>query len=352
MRSVASDPHSGSWYFEVAAEQKSCHFAQPRPTSEHVDFIVVEGGESMEGWAAGIVRVHDTDWHRVSYLQETESGVSPVVISQVQTYDNRTEFVSTRHYFPPGFEEEESNFVGVDLEMEWPHARDYCRAHYHDLASIHNDEENLAVAEECERIRNGETSTSTSHVCYFGFNDVESEGQFVWSDASAVTYTSWAGGEPNDWAPENGGDDWGGFRLELGFRDSESSMKSDIGTTTAISQVAGISLVSSASATLTRRIPGATTRHQHQRHIVIINGISASSSRSRARASGARTVSSSPSTSTASISQATRSRRSARRAFRTGTGTRPAPVSRPHCSARRESWLHSCSPRAGPLECT
>jgi len=216
---------TGTWYFEIRAEQKSCHSAIPPPTSEHVDFIVVEAGVSMEGWQAGLTRVNNADWHRISFLQETAAGVQPVVVSQVQTYDNRTKFVSTRHYFPPGLEAE-SNFVGVDLEMEWPDAREYCRAHFHDLASVHNADENTAVAKVCERNRNQVneaneatiSSTSTSHVCYFGINDVESEGSFRWSDGSTVNYEVWADGEPNDWYAEDGGEDWGGISSRAGVQ--------------------------------------------------------------------------------------------------------------------------------------
>lgn len=100
VRNVARDLDTGSWQFEVAAERKACHFAQAPPTSEQVDFIVIESGVSAEGWQAGIVHVHDTDWHRVSYVREPEAGESPVVISQAQTADNRTHHVVTRHYFP------------------------------------------------------------------------------------------------------------------------------------------------------------------------------------------------------------------------------------------------------------
>ena len=100
VRSVTTDPRTGSWYFEIAAEQKPCHFAQPPPTSEHVGFIVVEAGVSAEGWQAGTLRVHDTEWHRTSFLDEPEAGSQSVMISQVQTFDNRTQFVSTRHYVP------------------------------------------------------------------------------------------------------------------------------------------------------------------------------------------------------------------------------------------------------------
>eukprot|EP01046_Picozoa_sp_COSAG06_P028143 COSAG06_NODE_2519_length_6729_cov_5.857919_3_plen_1539_part_01 len=100
VRSVTTDPRTGTRYFEMRAEQKTCHSADPPPTSEHVDFIVVEAGVSVEGWQAGLTRVHNADWHRISFLQETAAGVQPVVVSQVQTYDNRTKFVSTRHHLP------------------------------------------------------------------------------------------------------------------------------------------------------------------------------------------------------------------------------------------------------------
>ena len=100
VRSVMTDPQSGAWYFEISAEQKSCHFARPPPTSEQVSYLVVEGGVSGEGWQAGKSRVRNTEWYRISYLREPRRGAPPVVISQVQTYDNRTQFVSTRHHFP------------------------------------------------------------------------------------------------------------------------------------------------------------------------------------------------------------------------------------------------------------
>jgi hypothetical protein len=36
-----------------------------------------------------------------------------------------------------------------------------------------------------------------------GFNDRLAEGSFVWSSGDPVTYTNWAGGEPNDMSGED-----------------------------------------------------------------------------------------------------------------------------------------------------
>ena len=94
LQNVEMDP-GGSWSFEIRAEQKSCHFAMPPPSQEQASFLVLQAGISAEGFQAGIMRVHDVEWHRVSFLPEVAGP--PVVVSQVQTYDNRTSFVSSRH---------------------------------------------------------------------------------------------------------------------------------------------------------------------------------------------------------------------------------------------------------------
>jgi hypothetical protein len=101
LRSVAME-NSGVWSFEIRAEQKSCHFAKPPPTAERVSYLVVEAGVSEEGWQAGVLRAHDREWQRVSLLHRLdEFGAAPVVVSHVQNYDGRTEFVTTRHYLVP-----------------------------------------------------------------------------------------------------------------------------------------------------------------------------------------------------------------------------------------------------------
>ena len=104
LQNVEMDP-GGSWSFEIRAEQKSCHFAMPPPSQEQASFLVLQAGISAEGFQAGIMRVHDVEWHRVSFLPEVAGP--PVVVSQVQTYDNRTSFVSSRHK------------MGADIS-DWP----------------------------------------------------------------------------------------------------------------------------------------------------------------------------------------------------------------------------------------
>ena len=43
---AASD---GTWSFDVRASQRSCHFANPPATAEHMSYIVVEAGACAEG---------------------------------------------------------------------------------------------------------------------------------------------------------------------------------------------------------------------------------------------------------------------------------------------------------------
>jgi hypothetical protein len=93
---------SGQWSFEVRAEQKSCHFAKPPATAERVSYLVVEAGVSTSGWQAGVTRTHDGEWHRLSLLRLMDDlNSAPVVVSHVQNYDSRAEFVATRHHLVP-----------------------------------------------------------------------------------------------------------------------------------------------------------------------------------------------------------------------------------------------------------
>ena len=71
------------------------------------------------------------------------------------------------------------SFVYVDQAKSFDDARAYCRANYHDLASIHSSSENAAVAALCP----GE--------CWIGGSDAAREGTWTWSDGTAWDYENW-----------------------------------------------------------------------------------------------------------------------------------------------------------------
>ena len=84
-----------------------------------------------------------------------------------------------------------SSFVYVDQAKSFDDARAYCRANYHDLASIHSSSENAAVAALCPG------------TCWIGGSDAAQEGTWTWSDGTAWDYENWDSGEPNN----SGGDE-------------------------------------------------------------------------------------------------------------------------------------------------
>ena len=80
----------------------------------------------------------------------------------------------------------DGNFVYVSQNKYWSDARTYCRANYYDLASIHSNTENAAVARLCP------------NSCWIGGSDSAREGTWTWSDGTAWDYAKWYPGEPND----------------------------------------------------------------------------------------------------------------------------------------------------------
>ena len=91
-----------------------------------------------------------------------------------------------------------ASFVHVDQEMSWTDAREYCRTHHHDLASIHSASENAEVAALCPVW------------CFLGGSDVDQEGTWTWSDGSAWDYENWDTGQPNNLnGPEDYLNMWG-----------------------------------------------------------------------------------------------------------------------------------------------
>eukprot|EP01045_Picozoa_sp_COSAG04_P045070 COSAG04_NODE_15609_length_526_cov_1.423888_1_plen_171_part_10 len=71
---------------------------------ERVRYLVVEAGVA-ESYQASSAAVEDGEWRRVSYLQPVSAGAraglsSPAVVSQIQTFDSHTQFVSVTVHLP------------------------------------------------------------------------------------------------------------------------------------------------------------------------------------------------------------------------------------------------------------
>ena len=101
-----------------------------------------------------------------------------------------------------------ANFIVVNTRTDWYSARDYCREHYDDLASIHSDAENDAITEVCRTMVSVTGDCETDSACWIGGNDMSHEGRWAWSDGSAWDYGNWNQGEPNGGDGENLANIW------------------------------------------------------------------------------------------------------------------------------------------------
>ena len=110
------------------------------------------------------------------------------------------------------------------------------------LVAINDADENEAVADLL--------TANGSSQAWIGFNDRTTEGEFVWSDGSPVTYTNWAPNEPNDSGGDEDcaelinffpGDTWNDARcsvtrtsvIEISAEDSDVSGSLDYGSCSA-----------------------------------------------------------------------------------------------------------------------
>eukprot|EP00057_Strongylocentrotus_purpuratus_P027654 XP_011682128.1 PREDICTED: macrophage mannose receptor 1 isoform X1 [Strongylocentrotus purpuratus] len=80
----------------------------------------------------------------------------------------------------------------------WMNANEYCMQSGGYLASIHSQEENDFLKN--YMVRFGEVEDRK--YSWIGLREYTTEGVFSWSDGSAVDYTSWTSGEPNDYNGE------------------------------------------------------------------------------------------------------------------------------------------------------
>lgn len=84
----------------------------------------------------------------------------------------------------------------IRKQTSFDHAEEICESysdmngHSH-LVSIHDEEELLFVSS------NSIDIIGTGHV-WIGLNDIQEEGEYVWTDGSTFNYSKFSEGEPND----------------------------------------------------------------------------------------------------------------------------------------------------------
>ena len=89
----------------------------------------------------------------------------------------------------------------------WSEARAICQKLDGDLASINNDEE--------DKLLSSMPNFSPSIDYWIGFNDIQQEGNFSWSDGSKFSYKKWASRQPDNANNE----DCGTYKGNWGWND-------------------------------------------------------------------------------------------------------------------------------------
>lgn len=96
-------------------------------------------------------------------------------------------------------------FADTDSTFTWDAAREFCESKNGYLATITSKEEDeFLFAYMKSRGRSN---------AYFGLNDAEEEGNWVWANGEALTYTNWHSGEPNN---QNRNEDYGMYDSNYG----------------------------------------------------------------------------------------------------------------------------------------
>ena len=79
-----------------------------------------------------------------------------------------------------------------DKCVNWTTALTKCREKNSVLVDVNNNEENVYL----QHRHNGEKS-------WLGFNDISTEGTFIWADRGAGNFTAWAKNQPNNFGEED-----------------------------------------------------------------------------------------------------------------------------------------------------
>nr|XP_046272981.1 lactose-binding lectin l-2-like [Scatophagus argus] len=80
----------------------------------------------------------------------------------------------------------------VSTHLSWADAELHCVSEGANLVSIHSLEEQTFVKDLIKNFDHSEGYT------WIGLHDIPREGGWMWSDGSAVNFTFWAPGEPNN----------------------------------------------------------------------------------------------------------------------------------------------------------
>uniref|UniRef100_A0A3P9N3W2 Galactose-specific lectin nattectin-like n=1 Tax=Poecilia reticulata TaxID=8081 RepID=A0A3P9N3W2_POERE len=96
---------------------------------------------------------------------------------------------------PPGWTQLGSRcFIFYFTPRIWSDAEAFCISIGGNLASIHNNEENDFLSEMITR------DTGNPSITWVGGHDAITEGQWMWSDGSKFDYSSFALGQPDNFA--------------------------------------------------------------------------------------------------------------------------------------------------------
>ncbi|XP_019206636.1 galactose-specific lectin nattectin isoform X6 [Oreochromis niloticus] len=82
----------------------------------------------------------------------------------------------------------------VATHMSWADAELYCVSQRANLVSIHSEEEEEFVK---SLIKNFDLAEGWT---WIGLSDIHKEGSWMWSDGSAVNFTYWHAGQPDNYA--------------------------------------------------------------------------------------------------------------------------------------------------------
>ncbi|MDP6931873.1 MAG: lectin-like protein [Myxococcota bacterium] len=95
------------------------------------------------------------------------------------------------------YTDDEHGYLFCEDALAWEDALEYCYTYGYHLVTLDDATEAAFV--------DGMGDMYSENKWWIGLNDRDTEGTFVWEDGTAVSYTNWHSGEPNDWGGEDCG---------------------------------------------------------------------------------------------------------------------------------------------------